>query len=168
MTERKKLSLGAVSERVRSESADPTGAWKISPRRAEAMKEQARFNRRNPSEAQQALWARLDNKQLGFTFNREVVMGSSVVDFACKPRWLVVETGGTDGAEATLGELSDRKLRDVGVRVLRFSEEQVLEDTDAVVAAIREELQQPFERPQIGGPARPKPEGEKHYHRSQR
>ena len=89
------------------------------------------------------------DKQLGFTFNREVVMGSTIVDFACKQRWLVVEIGGTEGTEATIAELSDRKLTEVGVRVLRFSEEQVLKDIETVVAAIAEELNKPFERPRI-------------------
>ena len=154
MAERKKLSLGNVTDRAEGRSAaDATRAWKISPKRAEELKQQARAMRRNPTPAQQALWERLKDKQCGFTFNREVVMGSAIVDFACKPRWLVVETGGTsaEGGEAgaTLAALSDRKLTDVGVRVLRFSDDEVLADTDAVVKAIEAELQKPFERPRI-------------------
>jgi leucyl-tRNA synthetase len=155
MTERRKLSLGAVSERAEHASSDPTRAWKVSPARAAALKDRARTQRRHPSEAQALLWSRLGDKQLGFTFTREVVMGSTIADFACKPRWLVIETGGTDGPEATLGELSDRKLTEVGVRVLRFSDEQVLGDVDAVLAAIAEELAKPFERPKIAAAARP-------------
>jgi very-short-patch-repair endonuclease len=112
--------------------------------------------RRNPTEAQKALWERLRDKQCGFTFNREVVMGSAIVDFACKTRWLVVETGPeltkAGEAGATLAALSDRKLRDVGVRVLRFSDDEVLADTDKVVKAIKDELQKPFERPRIEVP----------------
>jgi very-short-patch-repair endonuclease len=154
MAERRKLSLGNVTDRAEGRSAgDAARSWKISPRRAEELKLQARDMRRNPTPAQQALWERLKDKQCGFTFNREVVMGSAIVDFACKTRWLVVETGGTsaDGGEAgaTLAALSDRKLTDVGVRVLRFSDDEVLADTERVVKAIKDELQQPFERPKI-------------------
>jgi very-short-patch-repair endonuclease len=105
--------------------------------------------RRNPSEAQKALWERLRDKQCGFTFNREVVMGSAIVDFACKTLWLVVETGSEGEVDDTIAALSDRKLRDVGVRVLRFSDRQVMEDLDGVVAQIKAELQKPFERPRI-------------------
>ena len=76
-------------------------------------------------------------------------MGSAIADFACKPRWLVVEIGGTEGPEATLAELSDRKLTEVGVRVLRFAESQVLDDIETAIAAIQEELAKPFERPRI-------------------
>jgi very-short-patch-repair endonuclease len=113
------------------------------------LKLQARAMRRNPTEAQKVLWDRLKDKQCGFAFNREVVMGSAIVDFACKPRWLVVETGGEDEVDETIARLSDRKLADVGVRVLRFSDSQVLQDTDAVVRAIKAELEKPFERPRI-------------------
>jgi very-short-patch-repair endonuclease len=146
-----------VSDRAEGrDSAEATRAWNVSPKRAEALKLQARDMRRNPTPAQQALWERLRDKQCGFTFNREVVMGSAIVDFACKTRWLVVETGPeltkAGEAGATLAALSDRKLRDVGVRVLRFSDDEVLADTDKVVKAIKDELQKPFERPRIEAP----------------
>ena len=153
MAERKKLSLGNVTDRAEGcTAADAGRSWKVSPRRAEELKQTARAMRRNPTPAQVALWERLKDKQCGFTFNREVVMGSAIVDFACKTRWLVVETGGEGEAGATLAALSDRKLTDVGVRVLRFSDDEVLADTDRVVKAIKDELQQPFERPKIEAP----------------
>ena len=150
MAERRKLSLGNVTDRAEGRSAeDAARSWKISPRRAEELKQTARAMRRNPTPAQKALWERLKDKQCGFTFNREVVMGSAIVDFACKTRWLVVETGSEGEVDDTIAALSDRKLRDVGVRVLRFSDRQVMEDLDGVVAQIKAELQKPFERPRI-------------------
>jgi very-short-patch-repair endonuclease len=148
MSGRAKLSLGNVAERAGVDRAgDSKRAWNVSPARAEKLKQRARDMRRDPTPAQAALWERLKDKQLGFGFNREVVMGSAIVDFACKPRWLVIETGATEGPAATIAELSDRKLREVGVRVMRFAEAEVLEDIDRIVAAIRGELDQPFERP---------------------
>jgi very-short-patch-repair endonuclease len=147
--ERPKLSLGTVERRAPSTPEERTRAWTVSPARAKQLKESARAMRRNPTEAQVLLWDLLKDKKTGFTFNREVVMGSAIVDFAAKTRWLVVEVGGTDGAEATIAALSDRKLADVGVRVLRFSEDQVLAETDQVMKAIRIELEKPFEKPRI-------------------
>ena len=150
-TVRKKLSLGNVTDRAEDREAggDRTRAWTVSPARAEQLKQRARDMRRNPTEAQKALWERLKDKQCGFTFNREVVMGSAIVDFACRTRWLVVETGGEGEAEGTIAALSDRKLTDVGVRVMRFADSEVLGDLDGVVAQIKAELQKPFERPKI-------------------
>jgi very-short-patch-repair endonuclease len=153
MAERKKLSLGNVADRAEGRSAaDAARSWNISPKRAEELKLQARDMRRNPTPAQQVLWERLKDKQCGFTFNREVVMGSAIVDFACRTRWLVVETGGEGEVDGTIAALSDRKLTDVGVRVMRFSDDEVLADTDKVVKAIKDELQKPFERPRIEAP----------------
>jgi very-short-patch-repair endonuclease len=147
MTERKKLSLGSVADRASDDTRSAERSWNVSPARAAALKERARDMRRNPTEAQKALWERLSDKQCGFTFNRGVVMGSAIADFACKTRWLVVETGGTDDdAAGTLAKLSDRKMKDVGVRVMRFSEAEVLEDIETVVKAIKDELQQPFDK----------------------
>ena len=43
--------------------------------------------------------------------------------------------------------LQDKKLTDVGVRVLRFDESAVIDDVDAVVAAISAEANKPFTKP---------------------
>ena len=153
---RSKLTLGAPRETA---PADRTRAWNVSPARAEKLKERARNMRLNPTPAQALLRERIGDKQLGFSYTREVVMCSIIVDFACRPRWVVVETGGTEGPDATLAELSDRKLTEVGVRVLRFSEEQVLEDVETVLTAIREELAKPFEKPYTArAPRRARPQ----------
>ena len=173
MSERSKLTLTAkasADEGGTPSAADKTRAWNVSPARADKLKELARDMRRNPSEAEVALWERLKDKRCGgFSFTRQVVMGSTIVDFACRTRWLVVETGGSSEADVTLGELSDRKLTEVGVRVLRFADEEILADLDTVVSRIAEELQKPFAKPQSASadrgnarparPSRPAPRG---------
>lgn len=142
MTARKTLSLRGPAER---KDAPPRTAWNVSETRRERLKEMARAMRREPTEAEKALWARLAGQKLGgFKFHRQVVIGSTVVDFACPARWLVVEISGETTAE--LAALQDKRLADVGIRVLRFSEEKVVEDGEAVVAAILAELQKPFDR----------------------
>lgn len=154
MTERPKLTLGIKAGAEEATAAvDKTRGWNISAARAEKLKEQARDMRRNPSEAQALLWERLKDKKCGgFSFTRQVVMGSAIVDFACRSRWLVVETGAASEADVALAELSDRKLTEVGVRVLRFTDDQILADIDGVVSQIAVELEKPFEKP--GGSAR--------------
>jgi very-short-patch-repair endonuclease len=142
MTSRKTLSLRGPAE---LKDAAPRTAWNVSDARRKRLKEMARAMRREPTEAEKALWARLSGQKVGgFKFHRQVVIGSTVVDFACPARWLVVEVTGDTAAE--VAELQDKKLADVGVRVLRFSDEQVLEDGDAVAAAVLAELQKPFDR----------------------
>jgi very-short-patch-repair endonuclease len=140
---RKTLSLRGPAER--KDGAAPRTAWNVSETRRERLKEMARAMRREPTEAEKALWTRLANQRLGgFKFHRQVVIGSTIVDFACPARWLVVEVNGDANAEVSA--IQDKKLADVGIRVLRFTDEQVLGDDEPVVAAILAELQKPFDR----------------------
>ena len=153
MTERPKLKLTvAAPAEGESKPSDKTRGWNVSPARADKLKELARDMRRNPSEAEVLLWDGLkDKKCAGYSFTRQVVMGSTIVDFACRSRWLVVETGAASEADIALAELSDRKLTEVGVRVLRFSDDAILADVTAVLASIAEELQKPFDKPAGSG-----------------
>lgn len=151
MNERTRLTLAARPAPAEGEpaAADKTRAWQVSPARAEKLKEQARDMRRNPTEAEALLWEGLKDKKCGgFSFTRQVVMGSAIVDFACRSRWLVVETGGASEAEMARNALSDRKLTDVGVRVLRFADDAILADVAGVLAQIAQELHKPFDKPQ--------------------
>ena len=142
MTARKTLSLRGAAER---QDAAPRHSWNVSETRRARLKEMARTNRRNPSDAEKALWARLSGQKLGgFKFHRQVVVGSTIVAFACPARWLVVEIAGNANAQVTA--IQDKKLTDVGIRVLRFAPEQVLEDIEPVVAAVLAELNKPFDR----------------------
>ena len=142
MTERKTLSLRGAA--VRKDAA-PRQSWNVSETRRARLKEMARAARRQPTEAEKALWERIGGQKVGgFKFHRQVVVGSTIVDFACPARWLVVEIAG--GANAEVVAIQDKKLADVGIRVLRFSEDQVLGEIEAVVAAILDELNKPFDR----------------------
>ena len=143
MSDRKTLSLRGPAER--KDGVAPRTGWNVSETRRERLKEMARAMRREPTEAEKALWTRLAGQKLGgFKFHRQVVIGSTIVDFACPARWLVVEVSGDANAEVSA--IQDNKLAQVGVRVLRFTDEQVLGDGEPVAAAILEELKKPFDR----------------------
>ena len=142
MSERRTLSLRGAAER---KDAAPRQSWNVSETRRARLKDMARAMRREPTEAEKALWAQLGGQKVGgFKFHRQVVVGSTIVDFACPARWLVVEISGDANAE--VAAIQDRKLAEVGIRVLRFSQEQVLGDIEPVAAAIIEELNKPFDR----------------------
>ena len=131
-------------------SSDPRANWGVTGKRLDRLKDMARARRRDPSEAEKLLWSGLKDQKLGgFKFKRHQIVGSAFVDFACPARWLVVEISGP-GANAELDALKDRKLTDVGIRVLRFPDEAVLSDADGVLQAILAELEKPFQRPTSG------------------
>lgn len=134
------VSLSGGPKAVDKASFNAKGA------RLETLKERAKEIRRNPSEAQKALWAELSgSKQGGVKFIRQSVVGSTIVDFACPSRWIVVQLSAED-SNPDVNELQDRKLIEVGIRVLRFSEDEVLERIEGVVREINTELNVPFDK----------------------
>jgi len=127
-------------------SAKPRGGFLLTGARYEKLKERARDQRRNPTPAQAALWVQLSGSKLGgVKFTRQFVLGSALVDFACPSRWIAVLIS-PEGANAEVDALQDKKLTDVGVRVLRFAEADVLEDISSVLKAISDEVNRPFDK----------------------
>jgi very-short-patch-repair endonuclease len=81
--------------------------------------------------AEEALWARLRQGQLGVWFRRQVVLlGSCIVDFYAPARRLAVEVDGAHHAEPARKRADarrDRRLVKAGFRVLRLPAELVLQ-----------------------------------------
>ncbi len=145
MTQPKKTL--SISTGPKSDTADPRDNWGVKGKRLDRLHDMARDRRRNPSDAEKLMWKQLANERLGgFKFKRQFIVGTSIVDFACPTVWLVVEIDDVD-IDTELQAMSDRKLAEVGVRVLRFTNEEVLEDVDAVCAQILKMLKTKFEKP---------------------
>lgn len=92
------------------------------------------------TDAERKLWQGLRGQQLGVTFNRQKPLGPYIVDFYCAAAKLVVEVDGSQHLEGA-GRQSDAKrdalLGDLGLKVLRFDNRQVLLETQAVLEEIR-------------------------------
>jgi very-short-patch-repair endonuclease len=96
---------------------------------------------------ERVLWSRLRRKQLhGFKFRRQHQVGDYVLDFYCVERRLAIEVDG----DSHYGERGPRRdeyrsvmLARAGIRVLRFTNVDVLVELDGVVEAIILELQRP-------------------------
>ncbi len=104
------------------------------------LKQKARALRSSMTDAEQKLWARLRRKQaLGIQFYRQRPIGNFVVDFYAPSARLVVEVDGSQHfahEEAKRDLRRDEHLIHLGLRVLRFDNRQVLQETEAVTAAI--------------------------------
>ena len=99
----------------------------------------ARQLRKHQTEAEARLWYFFrDRRFLGFKFRRQYKIGSYVVDFCCIERMLVVEI---DGSQHSLQKVQDEKrtayLEQMGYRVVRFWNHEVLQQTKTVLEAIR-------------------------------
>jgi very-short-patch-repair endonuclease len=98
----------------------------------------ARRLRRDSSDAERRLWQRLRNRQLGgYRFRRQAPLGGCVVDFVCIEARLVVELDGGHHLGAALADAERTAyLERGGYRVLRFWNDQVFGETEAVLEAI--------------------------------
>lgn len=96
--------------------------------------------RNNMTDAEQLLWSRLRNKQiLALHFYRQKPILNYIVDFYCPATNLVIECDGgqhftEDGLEAD--HIRDEALAQLGLKVLRFDNGQVMGQIDDVVESI--------------------------------
>jgi very-short-patch-repair endonuclease len=95
--------------------------------------------RQQPTDAEAKLWSRLRYKQLdGFRFRRQAPIGPYIVDFFCPTAKLIVEVDG--GQHADKRDYDERRtewLEERGYRVLRFWNNDVLENIEGVLAEIQ-------------------------------
>ena len=104
------------------------------------LKQVSRDLRNNMTDAEKLLWSRLRNKQiLGLQFYRQKPILNYIVDFYCPAVNLVIECDGSqhytdEGLEAD--RVRDEALTQLGLKVLRFDNEQVMGQIDGVVEAI--------------------------------
>ena len=93
--------------------------------------------RNNTTDAEMRLWQRLRSRQLAnCKFRRQHPYLDFVLDFVCLERWLVIEVDGGQHLENERDQRRDKRLQEAGFLVLRFWNNQVLQETDAVVEAI--------------------------------
>jgi very-short-patch-repair endonuclease len=100
----------------------------------------ARKLRRSSTDAEHRLWQHVRARQLdGAKFVRQFPIGPHVADFACRAAGLVVELdGGQHSPETDAGRT--QMIESFGYRVIRFWNHDVLQNTDGVLEAIRQEL----------------------------
>ncbi len=104
----------------------------------------ARNLRHNQTTAEELLWARLRNRQLGgHKFRRQVPLGRFIVDLACYDSRLVVEVDGGQHAESEAEDAARTAwLESRGFRVLRFWNNEVQENLEGILCRILEELEE--------------------------
>ncbi|HEY4707427.1 MAG TPA: DUF559 domain-containing protein [Thermodesulfobacteriota bacterium] len=100
--------------------------------------------RKNMTDAEKAIWSRIKRKQLnGLQIYRQRIIGNYIVDFYCPKAKLVIEIDGgqhytDEGIEKD--RTRDRYMAEQGLKVIRFSDSEVLKDIEAVLISISEEI----------------------------
>ena len=107
------------------------------------MKAFAQENRKNPTEAESIIWNLIKGKQLGVSFRRQHIIGQFIADFSAPTIKLLIEI---DGGYHQLPEqmISDEQraecLQSKGYHIIRFTNEQVIADTNQVLKTIQQEI----------------------------
>lgn len=125
-------------------SAHHVHAYQIAyPDRVRILKEHARMNRSAQTDAEKVLWEYLRRNALGVRFRRQFIIGDFIVDFACIEKKLVVEVDGEYHFSSEQVE-EDRKrsyhISQLGYRVIRFTNEEVMIDINNVILNIKKNL----------------------------
>lgn len=115
-----------------------------SPNRHQLLKELPHKHKQYPTEAEKHLWHFIRNGQLGVKFNRQHIIGDYIVDFVCLDKQLIIEVDGDyHNIEEQRENDIDRTiaLSRLGFHVIRFDNNEVLNDIDNVLDKIINELE---------------------------
>ena len=92
------------------------------------------------TDAEKKLWRILrDRKLAGFKFRRQYPIGGYIVDFVCLKHGIVVELDGGQHDEPQARDYDQRRTRrleDLGLRVIRYWDPDVLKNPDSVKESI--------------------------------
>ncbi len=105
--------------------------------------------RHEATEAEGRLWQELrDRRPNKIKFRRQAPIGRFIADFVCVEARLIVEVDGSQHADSLHDQERDAELKARGFRVLRFWNDDVLKDLNAVcdtiIAYVRDQSLQPW------------------------
>ncbi len=108
------------------------------------LKELARQLRTNSTKSETKLWTYLKGKQLlGVDFHRQKPIDNHIVDFFCNKLMLAIELDGyTHSFEEVCerDQIKEQKLNNIGITVLRFRDDDVMNNIEGVLVKIAEHI----------------------------
>ena len=119
------------------------GAHTADSMQYDLLKENAKNNRKNPTEAESVLWDMLKGNNIGYHFRRQHIILDYIVDFICLDKGLVIELDGGYHNNPEQKEYDAQRtahLQRLGYTELRFKNEELLCDPVSVIAKITETL----------------------------
>ncbi len=117
------------------------GAHTADSTQYDLLKANAEKNRKNPTEDESILWDMLKGNNIGLHFRRQHIILDYIVDFICIEKGLVIELDGGYHNDPEQKEYDERRtahLQQLGYTELRFANEELLTNPNAVIARIKE------------------------------
>ena len=104
------------------------------------LKEYAKELRNNSTKAEIILWMKLKGKQMyGYDFHRQKPIDNYILDFFCYELMLGVEVDGYSHEFLEVynkDTIKEKRMKELGLSILRFTDEQVLKDMGNVMRVI--------------------------------
>jgi imidazole glycerol-phosphate synthase subunit HisF len=103
----------------------------------------AQYLRENMTISEKLLWDCLRKNQLGMKIRRQHPIGDYIADFYCHKARLVIEIDGNYHNQNNQKEYDyqrDLNLRELGIEVIRFDEDQVMNNIEFVIKKIKERI----------------------------
>ena len=102
----------------------------------------AKALRVNQTDAELKIWQALRaGRLMSYKFKRQVPISDCIVDFVCFEQKMIVEIDGGQHLESSEDELRDAKLTKMGFKVLRFWNNDVMQNLDGILMTILQHLQ---------------------------
>ncbi|MCX6150699.1 MAG: methionine synthase [Ignavibacteriales bacterium] len=140
-------------EEERKSDSDKSVKWATAdPALYGLLKQFAGINKKNPTNAELILWEQLKSKQLSnYKFRRQHIIGHYIADFVCLSKQLVIEIDGLIHQVPENKESDEQRtkwLNENGFRVIRFTNDDVINNIESVLTKILKALS-------LGEPALP-------------
>lgn len=104
----------------------------------------ARKLRKKMTPAENKMWSQLRNRKLfNYKIRRQHPVGQFIVDFFCVEKQLVIEIDGKIHLRSEIIEHDENRtaeLERLGLRIIRFTNDEVMTDMECVLGKIKEQL----------------------------
>src|SRR5260221_1698129 len=102
----------------------------------------ARQLRRDMTWPEKLIWSRVKAQQfIRLKFHKQHPIGPFVVDFYCATAALVVEIDGESHKDMNADGTRQRYLEELGIKIVRYSNDEVLKELDWVMGDLARRLQ---------------------------
>jgi len=108
------------------------------------LKNFARQNRQNPTEAEDKIWQEiLSNKKTGYKFSRQKPIDQFILDFYCSKLFLAIEIDGSSHYikyQPEYDQARTEKLNFAGIKVLRYTNSNIINDIKKTHEDIKKQI----------------------------
>ena len=116
--------------------------WAASDRYS-LLKDWARENRKNPTDAEAILWEHIRNRNLKTKFFRQYIIADYIVDFLSLESNLIIEVDGAYHSEYEQQQYDEgrtERLESFGFKLIRFTNNEIIKQADQVLDTIKRVL----------------------------